>query len=62
MKETKYYCDRCGKEIGGRRMALKSWVQFYLTFETRYEVLMKEVCADCYKSYLNWLKGESAEE
>ena len=60
MQITKRYCDRCKKEIDGRCKVVKSWVQnYYTSYETRDEVLKKELCRECYVAYLKWLKVEA---
>lgn len=65
-KITQHCCDRCGKEIkyigwtGRFRLSRKlSVVMIHNGNNSGYEYSEddKELCADCVKSYKEWLKG-----
>ena len=53
----KYTCDRCGKELKDSTLL---WL-----IKDRYKISKLtdewrdlDLCADCKKSFINWLKGE----
>jgi DNA-directed RNA polymerase subunit RPC12/RpoP len=59
MKITKYYCNRCGKEVRTYKLFELSLL-LYGIFNP--EPFYSDICKDCSKSFKNWFNLKSQKQ
>lgn len=68
MKEIKYTCDRCGKEIANPHScylptyAIKDYsakLDFYNVGVPRTQPQRIDLCQECCEKFVNWLESEA---
>lgn len=62
MVQTKYICDRCGKEIDAYPFKIRAYKEVeFLLWENYSSNKKTMICEECWKSFKEWLSGKEGE-